>query len=81
MRYKNFNEAIIAFLGRVKEELTPIDGYCFVDYKYIKGFSSDYADSIFFELSVSDITKPSDLQKGIYIEFDGINDAIKYYLK
>lgn len=72
--------AFIDFLESLEKELSPIDGYYYVTYSFIKKKCGNMADSVFFELSASDITKDADYEKAILIEGSGIKHAIRYYM-
>ena len=75
-----FYLSCIDFLKSVEICMPLVNGYYYVDYKFIKKKCGNMADSVFFELSVSDITKDADYEKAILIEGSGIKHAIRYYM-
>lgn len=77
---KAFYSACLDFLKSVEKELTPIDGYYYVNYSFIKKKCGEMADSVFFELSISDITLDAEYEKALLIEHLGIEHAIRYYM-
>lgn len=76
----NFYNACLNLFGTLQKELMPHDGYYYVDFNFFKATCGKQAESVFLEVGISDISKDTeDTNKALYIQEDGVADAIEYY--
>lgn len=75
-----FYKACLSLFNAIRTELTPYNGCYYVDFNFFKDICGKQADSVFFEVGISDISKDTeDTNKALYIQEDGVADAIEYY--
>lgn len=75
-----FHKACLSLLNAIPKELSPVNGRYYVDFNFFKDICGKQAESVFFEVGISDISKDTeDTNKALYIMEDGVANAIEYY--
>lgn len=80
MTQQQLREKSIKFFDFVKNNETSKDGLYHIDYRTIERVLGSYANAIFLHIGKSDIATFMDDTKGLILESDGVDIALKSLL-
>ena len=81
MTYDELNKACLKLLHKVQQDIQSFDGEYFIDWKFIKScaLNEDMARSMAFSLVTHGFAKYMDLEPGIIMTKEQLNNAIENY--